>query len=147
MASVLIVDDEELSRFAVRKLLSRLFPEVLVAGEAENGRLAVEMARSLRPDLVLMDIRIPAMNGIEAAQVILAELPATRIIVLSAYDSFGFAQRAINLGLSGYLAGPLERSGVRQLDSGKNEPLVFVREKADSELLARESSQHCYSCQ
>jgi len=108
MASVLIVDDEELSRFAVRKLLSRLFPAVLVAGEAENGRVAVELALSLRPDLVLMDIRIPAMNGIDAAQAILAALPSTRIIVLTAYDSFGFAQRAINLGVSGYLLKPVE---------------------------------------
>jgi two-component system, response regulator YesN len=115
MASVLIVDDEELSRFAVRKLLSRLFPEVLVAGEAENGRVAVELARSLRPDLVLMDIRIPAMNGIEDAQAILAELPATKIIVLSAYDSFGFAQRAINIGVSGYLLKPVEEGEFQAL--------------------------------
>jgi YesN/AraC family two-component response regulator len=108
MASVLIVDDEELSRIAVRKLLSRLFPSVLVAGEAENGRVAVEMALSLRPDIVLMDIRLPAMNGIDAARAILSEMPATRIIVLSAYDSFGFAQRAINIGVSGYLLKPVE---------------------------------------
>jgi len=108
MARVLIVDDEELSRFAVRKLLSRLFPSVLVAAEADNGRVAVELALALRPDIVLMDIRIPTMNGIEAAQAILAALPGTKIIVLSAYDSFGFAQRAINIGVSGYLLKPVE---------------------------------------
>jgi two-component system response regulator YesN len=106
-ASVLIVDDEELSRIAVRKLLSRLFPGALLAGEAENGRLAVEMALSLRPDIVLMDIRLPAMNGIDAAKAILAVLPDTRIVVLSAYDSFGFAQRAINIGVCGYLLKPV----------------------------------------
>jgi two-component system, response regulator YesN len=107
MARVLIVDDEELSRIAVRKLLSRLFPDALPVGEAENGRLAVELALSLRPDIVLMDIRLPAMNGIDAAKAILAELPDTRIIVLSAYDSFGFAQRAINIGVCGYLLKPV----------------------------------------
>jgi YesN/AraC family two-component response regulator len=110
MASVLIVDDEELSRIAVRKLLSRLFPSVSVAGEADNGRIAVEMAASLRPDIVLMDIRIPAMNGIEAAQAILSLLPCIKVIMLSAYDSFGFAQRAINIGVSGYLLKPVEES-------------------------------------
>ena len=107
---MLIVDDEELSRIAVRKLLSRLFPDVLVAGEAENGRVAIELALSLRPDVVLMDIRIPGMNGIDAAQAILDALPSTRIIVISAYDSFGFAQRAINLGISGYLLKPVSET-------------------------------------
>lgn len=110
MASVLIVDDEELSRIAVRKLLSRLFPEILVAGEAENGRVAVELALSLRPDIVLMDIRIPAMNGIDAAAAILDALPSTRIVVVSAYGSFGFAQRAINIGVSGYLLKPVSEA-------------------------------------
>ena len=90
--------------------MSRLFPSVEVTGEAANGKTAVEMARSLRPDIVLMDIRIPVLNGIEAAQAILSELPGTKVIVLSAYDSFGFAQRAINIGVSGYLLKPVTES-------------------------------------
>jgi two-component system response regulator YesN len=110
MASVLIVDDEELSRIAMRKLLSRLFPSVLVAGEAENGRVAVEMAMSLRPDIVFMDIRIPAMNGIDAASAILSARPSMKVIVVSAFDSFGFAQRAINIGVSGYLLKPVSET-------------------------------------
>lgn len=110
MASVLIVDDEELSRIAVRKLLSRLFPAVLVAGEAATGRAAVDLALSLRPDIVLMDIRIPGMNGMEAAQAILSGLRGVKVVVLSAYDSFGFAQRAINIGVSGYLLKPVSEA-------------------------------------
>ena len=110
MVSVLVVDDEELSRIAVRTLLSRLFPDAVLAGEAENGRVAVELALSLRPDIVLMDIRIPAMNGIDAASAILDALPSTRVIVVSAYDSFGFAQRAINIGVSGYLLKPVSET-------------------------------------
>ena len=106
MATVLIVDDEELSRLSVRRLLARLFPEVSVVGEAENGRAAVEMALALAPDVILMDIRVPAIHGLDAAERILKCLPATRIIVLSAYDNFSFAQRAVNLGLSGYLLKP-----------------------------------------
>lgn len=115
MASVLIVDDEELSRLALRKLLSRLFPAVEVAGEAENGRVAVELAASLRPDIVFMDIRLPAMNGIDAARAILAELPGVKVVVLSAYDSFGFAQRAINIGVSGYLLKPVDEGDFSEL--------------------------------
>jgi two-component system, response regulator YesN len=107
MRGVLIVDDEELSRFSVRKLLARSFPAVPVLGEAENGRLAVELALSLEPDIILMDIKIPVLNGLDAAAAILVSLPATRIIILSAYDSFGFAQRAVNLGLAGYILKPV----------------------------------------
>ncbi len=118
MASVLIVDDEELSRIAVRKLLSRLFPSVLVAGEAATGRAAVELALSLRPDVVLMDIRIPGMNGMEAAQAILSGPRRVKVIVLSAYDSFAFAQRAINIGVSGYLLKPVSEADFEAVFGG-----------------------------
>ncbi|HEY9594719.1 MAG TPA: helix-turn-helix domain-containing protein [Spirochaetia bacterium] len=106
MPTALIVDDEELSRLSVRRLLARVFPEVTVVGEAENGRAAIEMALALAPDIILMDIRIPAVHGLDAAEKILQCLPDTRIIILSAYDNFSFAQRAVNLGLSGYLLKP-----------------------------------------
>ncbi len=107
MTSVLIVDDEELSRMVVRKLVTRLFPEDEIIGEAENGRLAIEMAETLKPDIILMDIKIPVVNGLDAAERIFTILPDTRIIIFSAFDSFGFAQRALNLGLSGYLLKPV----------------------------------------
>ncbi|MGO8695784.1 MAG: response regulator [Rectinemataceae bacterium] len=107
MSGVLIVDDEELSRIAVRKLLSRLFPGLPVVGEAENGRIAVELAAKLAPDIVLMDIKIPAINGLDAASLVLRAAPNTAVIVVSAYDNFSFAQRALNMGLAGYLLKPI----------------------------------------
>ena len=107
MATVLIVDDEELSRIVLRKLVTRLFPGTEIAGEAENGRLAIELAESLKPDIILMDIKIPVINGLDAAARIRESRPDTRIIIFSAFDSFGFAQRALNLGLSGYLLKPV----------------------------------------
>ncbi len=107
MATVLIVDDEELSRIVLRKLVTRLFPGTEIAGEAENGRLAIELAESLDPDIILMDIKIPVINGLDAAARIRESRPDTRIIIFSAFDSFGFAQRALNLGLSGYLLKPV----------------------------------------
>ncbi|MDA8426187.1 MAG: response regulator [Treponema sp.] len=107
MSGVLIVDDEELSRIAMRKLLGRLFPGVLVVGEAENGRIAVELAAALSPDIVLMDIKIPAINGLDAASLVLRAAPETAVIIVSAYDNFSFAQRALNMGLAGYLLKPI----------------------------------------
>jgi two-component system response regulator YesN len=115
MPSVLIVDDEELSRIAVRRLLARLFPDVTIVGEAENGRAAIEMALALAPDIILMDIRVPVVHGLDAAERILQSRPRTRIIILSAYDSFSFAQRAINLGLSGYLLKPAAEEEFREV--------------------------------
>jgi two-component system response regulator YesN len=115
MASVLIVDDEELSRMAVRRLLARLFPEVTIVGEAENGRAGIEMALALEPDIVLMDIRVPVVHGLDAAARIVESRPRTRIIILSAYDSFSFAQRAVNLGLSGYLLKPAPEEEFREV--------------------------------
>lgn len=107
MATVLIVDDEELSRLVLRKLITRFFPDAQIVGEAENGRLAVELAQTLAPDIVLMDIKIPGVNGLDAAARIREIRPDTRILIISAYDSFGFAQRAVNAGLSGYLLKPV----------------------------------------
>lgn len=115
MPSVLIVDDEELARIAVRRLLARLFPDVTIVGEAENGRAAIEMALALEPDIILMDIRVPVVHGLDAAARILESRPGTRIIILSAYDSFTFAQRAINLGLSGYLLKPVPEEEFREI--------------------------------
>ncbi len=117
MVSVLVVDDEELSRIAVKKMLSRLFPEASVVGEAVNGRIAVEMATDLDPDIVIMDIRIPVLNGLDATSRILEAKPSVRVIMLSAFDSFGFAQRAINIGASGYILKPLREEDFRQVFS------------------------------
>ncbi len=107
MSGVLIVDDEELSRIAIRKLLARLYPDLSVVGEAENGRIAVEMAATLAPDIVLMDIKIPAINGLDAASLVLRAAPDTAVIIVSAYDNFSFAQRALNMGIAGYLLKPI----------------------------------------
>ncbi len=112
---------------AVRRLLARLFPEVSIVGEAENGRAGIEMALALEPDIVLMDIRVPVVHGLDAAARILESRPRTRIIILSAYDSFSFAQRAVNLGLSGYLLKPAPeeefqevfQNAVRELAAGE----------------------------
>jgi YesN/AraC family two-component response regulator len=107
MPTVLIADDEDLSRYALRKMISALAPSLVVVAEAENGREAVSLVERFGPDLVLMDIWMPGLDGLSAAENILALLPRTRIVVASAHDDFAYAQKAVNLRLSGYLLKPV----------------------------------------
>jgi len=80
--SILIVDDHEAVRQRVRSLLSSR-PDWLVCGEARDGVEAVEMAKSLRPDVVLMDISMPRMDGVEATRIIRREVPESDVLILS----------------------------------------------------------------
>ena len=109
MPTLMIVDDEALSRFAVRSLIARNFTNVEVVCEAESGTEAVELYERHRPDVVVMDIRIPEMNGLETSRRILANHPRANIIICSAYDSFSLVSQAIDIGVKGYLLKPLRK--------------------------------------
>jgi DNA-binding NarL/FixJ family response regulator len=101
--TVLLADDHAPVRQGLRTLLDN-DAQILVVGEARNGREAVDMARKARPDVVLMDISMPIMNGLEATREILAELPSTKIIVLSAQTDEAYVERAMALGAVGYIS-------------------------------------------
>ncbi|MFD8982016.1 response regulator [Streptomyces sp. NPDC059564] len=98
---VLIADDQELVRTGFRLILTARGIEV--AGVAADGVEAVSMARSLRPDVVLLDIRMPRMDGLEAARRILAELPGCRVIMLTTFDLDQYVYAALAAGASGFL--------------------------------------------
>jgi len=104
---LLVADDEELARAAIRKMVDSFFGDFHEVMEAERGDEVVETARRLRPHVVLLDVRMPGLNGLDAAAQMLAANPDTRIVVVTAYDRFSLAQRAVNLGLDGYLLKPL----------------------------------------
>lgn len=101
-ARLLLVDDQVLFRKAIASLLNAN-PNVEVVGEAENGREAVEKARELKPDLVLMDIRMPEMDGIQATRLIKAKMPEVRIVILTVSDEEEDLFEAIKSGAQGYL--------------------------------------------
>jgi DNA-binding NarL/FixJ family response regulator len=99
---VLIADDHELVRDGFRRMLG--YEEDLeVVGEARDGREAVELCRRLNPDLVLMDVRMPKMDGLEATRAIKAEHPSVGVLVVTTYDNPDYLLEAIKAGAAGYV--------------------------------------------
>jgi len=100
--SVLLADDQHLVRAGFRSLLRR-DRDITVVGEASTGDEAVRTARQLRPDVILMDIRMPGMDGITATELILTELPETRIVILTTFETDEYVFAALAAGASGFL--------------------------------------------
>ena len=121
MTTVLIVDDQPLQRYGFRMLLDSV-PETEVVGEAAHGAEGVRKAAELRPDVVLMDVRMPGMDGIEATRRIVAAGDRSRILVLTTFDLDEYVHAAIRAGASGFLlkdARPEELlAGIRAVAAG-----------------------------
>jgi DNA-binding NarL/FixJ family response regulator len=100
--TVVIVDDHALLRTGTRRILDEA-EGFTVLGEAENGDEAVALATQLHPDILLVDIRLPGRNGIEVLRAVATTSPATRCIILSAYDDEAYVQAALGAGAAGYL--------------------------------------------
>lgn len=99
---VLLVDDQELFREGLDTLLS-IHNDIQVVGQACNGREAVEIARKVHPDVVLMDVRMPVLNGVRATRLLVEALPECRVIVLTTFDDDEYVFDALRAGASGYL--------------------------------------------
>ncbi|MGW0770222.1 response regulator [Streptomyces sp. NPDC002676] len=102
MTTVLVVDDQPLQRYGFRMLLDSV-PETQVVGEAAHGAEAVRKAAELRPDVVLMDVRMPGMDGIEATRRIVAAGDRSRVLVLTTFDLDEYVHAALRAGASGFL--------------------------------------------
>jgi DNA-binding NarL/FixJ family response regulator len=99
---VLLVDDDELMRTGLTVVLSS-DPAIEVVGQASTGRLALERARTMHPDLVLMDVRMPDMDGIAATRRLLAAAPEVKVIILTTFEQDDYIFGAIDAGASGFL--------------------------------------------
>ena len=102
MTRLLIADDQALVRVGLRKIMETE-PETTVVGEASNGNEAVSAARALRPDVILMDIRMPVLDGIEATRRIIREQPGTRILILTTFGLDSYVYDALRAGASGFM--------------------------------------------
>jgi DNA-binding NarL/FixJ family response regulator len=119
--SILLVDDQELLRMGFRMVLDAQ-PDFEVAGEAGDGDTAIELAERLQPDVVLMDVRMPGVDGVEATRRIVAGGSSSRIIILTTFDLDEHAYAALRAGASGFLLKDAPTadllSGIRAVASG-----------------------------
>jgi DNA-binding NarL/FixJ family response regulator len=100
--TVLLAEDHTIVREGLRALLNAQ-SDIEVVGEAQTGREAVQLAKRLRPDVVVMDIAMPLLNGLEATRQVLKAVPATRVLILSGYSDDEYVRQAVLLGAAGYL--------------------------------------------
>jgi DNA-binding NarL/FixJ family response regulator len=102
-ARILIADDHDLVRDGFQRMLGREEDLELVVGEATNSREAVELCRRLRPDLVLMDVRMPEMDGLEATRLIKDDQPTVSVLVVTTYENEDYLLEALKAGAAGYV--------------------------------------------
>jgi DNA-binding NarL/FixJ family response regulator len=110
---ILIADDHAMVRDGIKTLLSRN-KQYVIAGEAVNGREAIEKYKALKPDLVILDISMPDLNGMEAAKEIITQHPKAKIIILSMYDDEHYISKCIEYGVKGFV---IKNETANELDS------------------------------
>ena len=102
MISILLVDDQSLIRQGLRALLE-LEADIKIVGEAENGQIAINLVKELKPNVILMDIRMPIMDGVAATKEISHHFPHSKILILTTFDDDEYVKAAIQNGAMGYL--------------------------------------------
>ncbi len=135
---LLIADDEQMERDALRYIIARGCAQIGAVLDAANGREAVEIAAREQPEIVLLDIKMPGINGVEAAGRILAQAPDTKLVFLTAYDYFDYAQQAIRLGVVDFLVKPATDERVVEVING----LVARLEESDRSNELRSEREH-----
>lgn len=140
MIKLLIVDDEQIEREGMKAILNRAFPNLIIA-QANNGHKAVELAESFCPDLVLMDIQMPGVNGLEAVEQILADFPHIKFIMVTAFDTFNYVQSALKLGAKDYILKPSKVSEIRATVGKVLEQIEDERELQAESRMQREMLQ------
>ena len=151
MIRLLIADDEVLEREALADIVARRFEHEITIETAENGRKAADTAVLWGADLILMDIEMPGMNGLDAARAVLEQRPECKVIFVTAYSLFQYAHEAMHLGACDYLLKPVNpdeveasiRKAMRQIEAGRRlAELAPVEPEADPEGDAAEAGEN-----
>ena len=114
MLKMIVIEDESFERSSIINYVDWSIISVEVIGEAANGSQGLSLALDLKPDIILTDVKMPVMDGIEMARQIRAKLSEVKIIFVSSYDDFEYARQAIDLNISAYLMIPLQKTKNKQ---------------------------------
>ncbi|MEA5049299.1 MAG: helix-turn-helix domain-containing protein [Eubacteriales bacterium] len=131
MFKVFLVEDEIVVREGIRKNIQWEQYGFFYAGDAPDGELALPLIRQIRPDLLITDIKMPFMDGLALSELVRKELPETKIVIISGYDDFTFAQQAIRMGVEQYLLKPIIKEKMVEL-------LISLQKKMEAERQQRE---------
>jgi two-component system response regulator YesN len=115
MYKVIVVDDEFMIKRGVCAVIERGNCGFICAGEANDGREALQLCREVVPDVVITDICMPVMDGLELVEALSGQYPVPKIVILSGYDEFEYAQKALRLGVDDYLLKPLDPDALQEL--------------------------------
>lgn len=143
---VFLVEDEMVIRRGIKNSIDWEKEGYIFCGEASDGELAYPMIIKEKPDILITDIRMPFMDGLELCKLVKKELPNTRILILSGYDEFDYAKEAIRLGVTEYLLKPISSGKLLEALNGVSESIR--REKEDKDLVRkymeemRENTEH-----
>ncbi len=142
MMKILLADDEKYDRETLNHIIKESFPDELDVYEARNGREAIELSESIRPDIVIMDIKMPGIDGIQALKEINATLPNLYSIILTAYDYFDFALEAVKINVKEYLLKPFTKEEIiEKVSSG----IKFVKKEQNKRKSEIENKEKIYT--
>ncbi|WP_028611423.1 response regulator transcription factor [Paenibacillus harenae] len=145
---ILIVDDEPVIRKGISKMAERYVPAFAKVTTAGNGQAALEQIRMMEPDIVLTDIRMPKLDGLELCRILHEEFPQIKTVVISGYNDFSYAQRCVNYGVKHYLLKPVTKTDVHEaLDRlVKKQPAGYIAPSRYMEWIEL-MEQHIWSLQ
>jgi len=126
MFKVFLVEDEVIVREGIRNNILWEQYGFHFAGDASDGELALPLIRKVKPDLLITDIKMPFMDGLELIRLVRKELPSTKIVIISGYDDFSYAQQAIRMGVEQYLLKPIVKEKMVEI-------LIALRDKIEAE--------------
>ena len=135
MIKIFLVEDEVVMRNGIKNNIPWEKEGLLFAGEASDGELAYPLIKKVQPDILITDIRMPFMDGLELSELVKKEFPRIKIIILSGYNEFDYAKQAIHIGVTDYLLKPITAS--KLLEAVKKVAEVIEREREEENMLER----------
>ena len=131
MVRVFLVEDEMLIREGIKNSIRWEKEGYEFAGEASDGELALPMVLKEKPDILITDIRMPFMTGLELSRLVKQELPGTKIVIISGYDDFEYAKEAIKVGVTEYLLKPISSAKLLETLQSVSEEIFRERKEKD----------------